>query len=129
MPLILAEIIYRLLDTFGWKNQVRFILLALIREIKYIPNVMKVTRVAVAERNYLRGILRTYLLGKKNQNYVIGCFRNVPIKVFDEVAKELVEYAQLPRFQELYTIRKLLEEALNKSESRTKWSPWVISQY
>ncbi|MFW9959336.1 MAG: hypothetical protein ACFFCT_14815 [Candidatus Odinarchaeota archaeon] len=90
---------------------------------------MKVTRVAVAERNYLRGILRAYLLGKKNQNYVIGCFRNVPIKVFDEAAKELVEYAQLPRFQELYAIRKLLEEALNKSESRTKWSPWVVSQY
>lgn len=94
-----------------------------------ISYAMTVTRVAVAERNYLRGILRAYLLGKKNQNYVIGCFRNVPIRVFDEVARELAEYAQLPRFQELYAIRKLLDEALNKSESRTKWSSWVVSQY
>ena len=111
------------------KIQVRYILLVLIREIKNISNVMKVTRVSVAERNYLRGILRAFLLGKKNQNYVVGCFRNVPINVFDEVAKELAEYAHLPRFQELYTIRKLLETALINSESRTKWSPWVVSQY
>ena len=101
----------------------------LIRKIGNILNGMKVTRVVVVERNYLRGILRAFLLCKKNQNYVIGCFRNVPIKVFDEVARELAEYAQLPRFQELYAIRKLLEEALNNSESMTRWSPWVVSQY
>ncbi|MFW9921361.1 MAG: hypothetical protein ACFFED_17305 [Candidatus Thorarchaeota archaeon] len=90
---------------------------------------MKVTRVAVAERNYLRGILRAFLLGKKNQNYVIGCFKNVPIRVFDEVAKELADYAHVPRFQELYQIRMRLQVELESSTTRTKWSPWVISRY
>ncbi len=90
---------------------------------------MKVTRVAVAERNYLKGILRAFLLGKKNQNYVVGCFKNVPINVFDEVAKELSEFANLPRFGELYQIRKRLEGELSASTSKTKWSPWVLSKY
>ena len=90
---------------------------------------MKVTRVAVAEQNYLRGILRAFLLGKKNQNYVVGCFRNVPIKIYDAVAGELAVYRNKPRFQELYQIRKQLKIALSNSKSRSRWSPWVISCY
>jgi hypothetical protein len=90
---------------------------------------MKITRVAVAERNYLSGVLRAFLLGKKNENYVLGCFRNVPIRVFDAVAKELSKYAHKPRFRELYRIRKRLQAALESGESKTKWSPWVISSY
>ncbi len=90
---------------------------------------MKVTPLATAERNYLRGILRAFLEGKKNQNYVIGCFKNVPIKVFDEIARDLREYANRPRFNELYQLRKKLQEALSTSESKTRWSAWVISCY
>jgi len=90
---------------------------------------MKVTRVAIAERNYLRGVLRAFLLGKKNRNYVIDCFRNVPIRVFDAVAKELADYAHMPRFRQLYQIRKNLETALESRESKTKWSRWVLSSY
>ncbi|MHA2425711.1 MAG: hypothetical protein ACXAEF_13050 [Candidatus Thorarchaeota archaeon] len=90
---------------------------------------MKTTPIAKAERNYLRGILRAFLRGKKNQNYVVGCFRNVPIKVYDEVAKQLHAYSNQPRFRELYQIRKRLQEALTTSTSRTRWSPWVISCY
>ncbi|MFW9909307.1 MAG: hypothetical protein ACFFEF_12090 [Candidatus Thorarchaeota archaeon] len=90
---------------------------------------MKITRVAVAERNYLKGILKAFLLGKKNQNYVVGCFRNVPLKLYDEVVGELSEHANQPRYKELYEIRKQLEENLSKSASRTRWSPWVIGKY
>lgn len=90
---------------------------------------MKVTRVAVAERNYLRGVLRAYLLGKKNENYVVGCFKNVPIKLYDEVAAELSAYSNQPRFAELYKIRKRLQANLNTSASKTRWSPWVLSKY
>lgn len=90
---------------------------------------MKVTRVAVAERNYLRGILRAFLLGKKNQNYVVGCFRNIPIRIYDEVVEELAVYSNKPRFQELYKIRKQLKNALSTRKSRSRWSPWVINSY
>ena len=103
--------------------------LDLIVEPRVDSIAMKVTRVAVAERNYLRGVLRAFLLGKKNQKYVIGCFRNVPIRVFDAVAKELAEHSHMPRFRELYQIRKRLQNALESRESKTKWSPWVLSSY
>jgi hypothetical protein len=90
---------------------------------------MKVTPIAQAERNYLKGVLRAFLDGKKNQNYVIGCFRNVPIAIYDQVVTELTEYAEKPRYKELYEIRKKLEEALHEGESRTRWSPWALGKY
>ncbi len=90
---------------------------------------MKVTPIAQAERNYLKGVLRAFLDGKKNQNYVIGCFRNVPIAIYDQVVTELTEYAEKPRYKDLYEIRKRLEKALSECESRTRWSPWVLGKY
>ncbi len=105
------------------------ILFTLIRKQTNTHDAMKVTRVATAERNYLRGVLRAYLLGKKNENYVIGCFKNVPIKLYDEVAAELSEYSNQPRFAELYQIRKRLQTNLTTSETKTRWSPWVLSKY
>ena len=83
----------------------------------------------VAERNYLRGVLRAFLKGKKNRNYVIGCFRNVPISIFDEIAKSLSKYSDEPRFGDLYKIRKTLQQNLKESEEKTRWSPWAISKY
>ncbi|NHI90358.1 MAG: hypothetical protein EAX87_12600 [Candidatus Thorarchaeota archaeon] len=83
----------------------------------------------VAERNYLRGVLRAFLKGKKNQNYVIGCFRNVPISIFDEVAQSLSDYSEEPRFGELYEIRKELLHHLKERQEKTRWSSWAISKY
>lgn len=83
----------------------------------------------IAERNYLRGVLRAFLEGKKNQNYVIGCFRNVPISIFDEIAQSLSQYSNKPRFGELYKIRKTLQQNLKESEEKTRYSPWTISKY
>ena len=90
---------------------------------------MKFTPIAQAERNYLKGVLRAFLNGKKNQNYVVGCFRNVPIAIYDQVVSELAEFSEMPRFKELYRIRKRLEKALIESESRSRWSPWVLGKY
>jgi hypothetical protein len=83
----------------------------------------------VAERNYLRGVLRAFLEGKKNQNYVLGCFRNVPITIFDEIAQELSHYSEVLRFSELYKIRTKLLEQLKTSDEKSRWSPWAISKY
>lgn len=90
---------------------------------------MKVTPMATAERNYLKGVLRAYLLGKKNENYVIGCFGNVPISIFDQVVSELSEYSSTPQYKELHKIRKRLEKSLSESQSRTRWSPWALGKY
>ena len=90
---------------------------------------MNPTRMVVAERNYLRGVLRAFLEGKKNQNYVIGCFRNVPISIFDEVAQNLSHYSEKARFGELYEIRKKLLHHLKERKEKTRWSPWIISKY
>jgi len=83
----------------------------------------------IAEKNYLRGVLRAFLEGKKNQNYVIGCFRNVPISIFDELARDLSQYSHALRFSELYKIRKKLLHRLKKRQEKTRWSPWAISKY
>lgn len=90
---------------------------------------MKITPIAVAERNYLRGVLRAFLLDKKNENYVVGCFRNVPIEIFDQVVCELNQYSDRPRFRDLYKIRKKLEAHLKESSSKSKWSAWVLGMY
>ncbi|MFW9793560.1 MAG: hypothetical protein ACFFEE_04605 [Candidatus Thorarchaeota archaeon] len=90
---------------------------------------MSPTRIATAEKNYLRGVLRAFLEGKKNSNYVVGCFRNVPISIFDEIAAELSDYAQSLRFGELYKLRKRLIQNLNEREEKTRWSPWVLGKY
>ncbi|MHA1936528.1 MAG: hypothetical protein ACW97A_14760 [Candidatus Thorarchaeota archaeon] len=90
---------------------------------------MKITPIAQAERNYLKGVLRAFLIGKKNQNYVIGCFKNVPIAIYDKVVSELAEYSEMPRFKELYQIRKKLEKALSECESKSRWSPWALGKY
>ncbi len=90
---------------------------------------MAVTRIATAERNYLKGVLRAFLRGKKNKNYVIGCFRNVPIAIFDEIARELNDYSNQERFRELYEIRKRLLIQLERRTTRTQWSPWVLGKY
>ena len=90
---------------------------------------MNPTRMVVAERNYLRGVLRAFLNGKKNQNYVIGCFRNVPVSIFDEVAQSLSDYSEEPRFGELYEIRKELLHHLKEGQEKTRWSPWAVSKY
>jgi len=90
---------------------------------------MSPVRIAIAERNYLRGVLRAFLEGKKNQNYVIGCFRNVPISIFDEIAADLSNYSHAPRFSELYSIRKLLLHNLKEGKEKTRWSPWAVSKY
>ena len=94
-----------------------------------MKHVMNPVRMVVAERNYLRGVLRAFLEGKKNQNYVIGCFRNVPISIFDEIAQELSHYSSALRFSELYKIRKKLLYHLKNRQEKTRWSPWVISKY
>ena len=90
---------------------------------------MNPVRLVVAERNYLRGVLRAFLEGKKNQNYVIGCFRNVPISIFDEIAADLSDYSHALRFGELYKIRTKLLHQLQNSDEKTRWSPWAISKY
>lgn len=90
---------------------------------------MNPTRMVVAEKNYLRGVLKAFLEGKKNQNYVLGCFRNVPISIFDEIAQELSHYSQEQRFSELYELRKKLLDQLKISDEKTRWSPWAISKY
>jgi hypothetical protein len=84
---------------------------------------------AIAERNYLRGVLRAFVTGKKNENYVLGCFRNVPIRIYDEICSELREYADRARFRELYEIRLRLEKQLEMNPSKTRWSPWVLGKY
>jgi hypothetical protein len=83
----------------------------------------------VAEKNYLRGVLRAFLEGKKTSNYVVGCFRNVPISIFDELAKDLCEYSQHLRFGELYKIRKRLIRNLQLRKEKSRWSPWVLGKY
>ncbi|MFX1560640.1 MAG: hypothetical protein ACFFBL_08620 [Promethearchaeota archaeon] len=90
---------------------------------------MNPVRMVIAERNYLRGVLRAFLEGKKNKKYVIGCFRNVPISIFDEIAKDLSNYANTLRFGELYKIRKKLLHQLRTRKEKTRWSPWAISKY
>ena len=90
---------------------------------------MNPVRMVIAERNYLRGVLRAFLTGEKNQNYVIGCFRNVPISIFDELAKDLSQYSNTLRFGELYKIRKRLMHHLKNRPEKTRWSPWAISKY
>ncbi len=90
---------------------------------------MTVTPIAIAERNYLKGVLRAFLRGKKNQNYVVGCFQNVPLAIFDELARELNGYSDHERFRELYAIRKRLQVHLEKRGTRTQWSPWVLGKY
>ncbi len=90
---------------------------------------MSPTRMAIAEQNYLRGVLKAFLEGKKNSNYVVGCFRNVPIMIFDEIAKDLADYSHLLRFGELYKIRKKLLLNLKESHEKTRWSPWAIGKY
>ena len=90
---------------------------------------MKITPIARAEQNYLKGVLRAFLQGKKNENYVIGCFKNVPLDIYDQVVCELAEYSEMPRYKELYKIRKRLEEALNECESKSRWSPWALGKY
>ncbi|MFW9973753.1 MAG: hypothetical protein ACFFDQ_00610 [Candidatus Thorarchaeota archaeon] len=90
---------------------------------------MNPVRLVVAERNYLKGVLRAFLEGKKNQNYVIGCFRNVPISIFDEIAQELSQYSNTPQFSELYNLRKKLLQNLSDRTEKTRWSPWAISKY
>lgn len=94
-----------------------------------IESEMSPTRMVIAEQNYLRGVLKAFLEGKKNSNYVVGCFRNVPIMIFDEIAKDLSEYSHLLRFGELYKIRKKLLRNLQKRQEKTRWSPWAISKY
>ncbi len=90
---------------------------------------MNPVRMVVAERNYLRGVLKAFLEGKKNQNYVVGCFRNVPISIFDEIAQELQQYSQTPQFSELYKIRKRLLHHLKERKEKTRWSAWVLGKY
>ena len=90
---------------------------------------MSPTRMVIAERNYLRGVLRAFLEGKKNQNYVLGCFRNVPISIFDELACDLAHYSHALRFRELYKIRKKLQQNLKRRREKTRWSPWAIAKY
>ena len=90
---------------------------------------MSPTRIVVAERNYLRGVLKAFLQGKKTSNYVVGCFRNVPISIFDEIAAELSDYSEHLRFGELYKIRKKLLHNLENRDEKTRWSPWVIGKY
>ena len=90
---------------------------------------MSPTRMVIAEKNYLKGVLRAFLEGKKNSNYVVGCFRNVPISIFDEIARELSDYVQTLRFGELYKIRKKLINNLRQRHEKTRWSPWVIGKY
>ena len=90
---------------------------------------MSPTRMVVAEKNYLRGVLRAFLEGKKTINYVIGCFKNVPISIFDEVAKDLSEYSQNLRWGQLYKIRKKLIQNLDDRDDKTRWSPWVLGKY
>jgi len=95
----------------------------------FVKHAMSPVRIVVAERNYLRGVLRAFLEGKKNQNYVLGCFRNVPISIFDEIAQELSNYSHTLRFGELYKIRKKLLNQLKNREEKTRWSPWALSKY
>ena len=90
---------------------------------------MTVTPIATAERNYLKGVLRAFLEGKKNQNYVIGCFKNVPIKIFDEIIIELNSYSNHERFRELSQIRRELLTQLEERTTRTNWSPWALGKY
>ncbi|MFX1481815.1 MAG: hypothetical protein ACFFCP_01350 [Promethearchaeota archaeon] len=90
---------------------------------------MSPTRIVTAERNYLRGVLKAFLEGKKNVNYVVGCYRNVPISIFDELASELSDYSESLRFGELYKIRQQLIQNLKQRSDKTRWSPWVIGKY
>lgn len=89
------------------------------------------TRLNVAERNYLTGVLRAFLERKAkriNQNYVVGCFRNVPLTIFDEIAKELEGVGDSERRAELVTVRTRLAEYLSSRVDRTQWSPWAIAR-
>jgi len=89
------------------------------------------TRLNVAERNYLTGVLRAFLERKAkriNQNYVIGCFRNVPLGIFDDIAKELADIGDSDRRAELIAIRAKLAEYLSSRMDRTQWSPWAIAR-
>ena len=95
----------------------------------FMKHAMSPVRMVIAERNYLRGVLRAFLEGKKNQNYVIGCFRNVPISILDEIARDLSHYSHTLRFSELYKIRKRLLHHLKERQEKTRWSPWVIGKY
>jgi len=90
---------------------------------------MTVTPIATAERNYLKGVLRAFLSGKKNQNYVIGCYQNVPIPIFDEMVRELNAFSNSERFRELSEIRRKLLSELENRTTRTHWSPWALGKY
>jgi hypothetical protein len=89
------------------------------------------TRLNVAERNYLSGILKAFLERKAkriNQNYVVGCFRNVPLAIFDDIVKELSEVGDGERRAELTTIRARLAEYLATRVDRTQWSSWAVAR-
>lgn len=99
--------------------------------IRYHYLVKSFTRLNVAERNYLSGVLRAFLERKAkriNQNYVVGCFRNVPLAIYDEIAKELTGVGDSERRAELTTIRTRLAEYLASRADRTQWSPWAIAR-
>ena len=89
------------------------------------------TRLNVAERNYLTGIMKAFLERKAkriNQNYVVGCFRNVPLAIFDDIAKELAGVGDSERRAELVTVRERLAEYLSTRVDRTQLSAWAIAR-
>jgi hypothetical protein len=99
--------------------------------IHYERLVKTCTRLNVAEKNYLTGVLKAFLERKAkriNQNYVVGCFRNVPLAIFDDIAKELAGVGDSERQAELVTIRSRLAEHLSSRVDRTQWSPWAIAR-
>ena len=89
------------------------------------------TRLNVAERNYLTGVMKAFLERKAkriNQNYVVGCFRNVPLAIFDDIAKELAGVGDSERHAELATVRERLAQYLSTRVDRTQWSAWAIAR-
>ena len=91
---------------------------------------MKFTRLSVAERNYLKGVMKAFLERKKraSKSYVLGCFRNVPLNIFDEIVKELTPAEGNSRQSELDEIRREISEYLDTRTDRTQWSPWAVAR-
>ncbi|MFW9890040.1 MAG: hypothetical protein ACFFER_17795 [Candidatus Thorarchaeota archaeon] len=75
---------------------------------------VKVKPLAVAQRRYHENVLRAYLEGKQNQNWVVGCLRGIKLETYDEIARELPFHMRFPRYQEIPDIRSRLVNISDK---------------
>jgi hypothetical protein len=80
----------------------------LIRRRCLSQSMIKVKPVDVAQQGYNKGVLKAYLEGEKNMNWVVGCLRGISMQEFDSIVLELSGYRNFPRYADNSEIRRRL---------------------